>query len=308
MDHATSIFFMGKGGVGKSTSAALTSVFLAEKGHKVLIVSLDPAHNQADIFDTALTGRAKKIGDNLLAMEMDQDYWVRVYLKDIHKQINRTYAYLTALNLEKYFDVIKHSPGLEEYAILMAFEHIHREYGERDFLVFDMPPTALSLRFFGLPKLSLVWIEHLLALREEIIQKREIITKIRLVNKEVERDKILNKIKELKAEYHRVKEIFQDREKTQVKLVLNPDKLSFAESVRILGALKKIDMSLNQVIYNKMQPDSSCAEIEDHFAGIPMMTFPYSPTPLVGIESLRRFLKQNDELVEKQLNVCHFPG
>ncbi|MBW2538642.1 MAG: AAA family ATPase [Deltaproteobacteria bacterium] len=50
MKKPINIFFVGKGGVGKSTSAALNAVFLAQKGFRVLIVSLDPAHNQSDIF------------------------------------------------------------------------------------------------------------------------------------------------------------------------------------------------------------------------------------------------------------------
>jgi arsenite/tail-anchored protein-transporting ATPase len=41
------------------------------------------------------------------------------------------------------------APGLEEYALLLAFQHIAAEYADFDVLVFDMPPTALSLRFFG---------------------------------------------------------------------------------------------------------------------------------------------------------------
>ncbi len=45
-------FHAGKGGVGKSTTSALSALHLARTGQNVLLVSLDPAHNQADIFDT----------------------------------------------------------------------------------------------------------------------------------------------------------------------------------------------------------------------------------------------------------------
>ena len=43
------LFFTGKGGVGKSTLAAATAWQLSKK-HRVLVVSLDPAHNLGDIF------------------------------------------------------------------------------------------------------------------------------------------------------------------------------------------------------------------------------------------------------------------
>jgi arsenite-transporting ATPase len=304
MAGAMNMFFMGKGGVGKSTSAALNSVFLAHKGFKVLIVSLDPAHNQCDIFEKSFSDRPVQIAPKLSAIEIDQDYWIRRYLKDVQDQIKRAYSYLTAFNLEKYFKVIKYSPGLEEYALILAFKEIQQKFSHLDYLVFDMPPTALALKFFNLPTLSLVWIEQLLSLRQEIIKKRDLITKIKLIKKERERDKVLNKINEMKKDYEELKSIFEDPEKTHVKLVLNPDQLSLAESLRILKELKDINVDLNQIINNKMHMNSVCIEINRAFTGYPMLNFPRSETPLIGIETLSRFLEINTEAVEKQLNVC----
>ena len=304
MEGPTNLFFMGKGGVGKSTSAALTSVFLAQKGHRVLLVSLDPAHNQSDIFEKSLSDKPSEMMPGLLAAEIDQDAWIRTYLKDVHRQIKKTYAYLTAFNLEKYFDVIKHSPGLEEYALMLAFEKIRKDYSQFDYLMFDMPPTALSLKFFSLPSLSLVWIEHLLALRQEIIEKRELITKIKLLGKEFERDKVLNKIEEQRKQYQALKETLEDTERTHVFLVLNPDKLSHAESLRIFNSLKQIHIRLHRTIYNKRPANKSCANIDPVFTGIPMLNFPYSASPLIGISNLEDFLKTNEEIVEKHLNAC----
>jgi len=296
------MFFMGKGGVGKSTSAALTSVFLAHKGFKVLIVSLDPAHNQSDIFEKKLSDKPQEITPNLAGIEIDQDYWIRRYLKDVQNQIKRTYSYLTAFNLEKYFEVIKHSPGLEEYALILVFKDIMQKFGHLDFLMFDMPPTALGLRFFTLPTLSLIWIEQLLALRQEIIKKRDIITKVKLIKKEVETDKILNKINEMKKDYQNLKDIFEDSNQTLINIVLNPDKLSLAESTRIVEALHDINITCSQIINNKMQLYSSCDDINTAFSDIPICQCPYSETPLIGLTNLEQFLKANDSVLEEQVN------
>jgi len=303
MNRATNVFFMGKGGVGKSTSSALFSVFLAQKGFKVLIVSLDPAHNQSDIFERSLSDKPIQITPNLSAIEIDQEFWIRQYLKDIHNQINRTYSYLTAFNLEKYFSVIKYSPGLEEYALILAFEKTQKKFSRCDYLIFDMPPTALGLKFFSLPSLSLIWIEHLLALRKEIIKKRDLITNIKLIKKEIERDKVLNKINELQNQYQALKDTFEDRKQTQINLVLNPDKLSYAESIRIVTALQGININLYRTISNKMKLDSSFEDINEVFAGIPMINFPYSETPLIGIHNLQEFIKTNRDQLEKQLSI-----
>ncbi len=293
---------MGKGGVGKSTSSALYSVYLAEKGYKVLMVSLDPAHNQSDIFKKNFSDKPTKVTNAFSVIEIDQEKWIKVYLKGIQRQISRTYTYLTAFNLESYFKVIKHSPGLEEYALILAFKHIQNDFSNYDYLIFDMPPTALGLKFFNLPVLSLTWIEQLFTLRQEIIKKREIITKIKIAKKEFERDKVLNKINEMKNEFQTLKNIFENNDKTKVQLVLNPDELSFAESMRIFEGLKDINIHVNQIVYNKKQADLSGDELSKALAEIPMINFPCSETPLIGYDMLSQFLKNNDNLVEKQLD------
>lgn len=300
MDKPINIFYMGKGGVGKSTSAALNSLFLARQGFEVLIVSLDPAHNQSDIFEKNLSDKPKQVALHLTAIEIDQDHWIKRYLKDVHEQIRRTYSYLTSFNLEKYFKVIKHSPGLEEYALILAFKEINRKFSKKDFLVFDMAPTALSLKFFNLPTLSLIWINHLLALRKEIIKKRELITKVRLMNKEIETDKVLSRIEDSIQEYTTLKELFEDPDLTKINLVLNPDQLSLAESKRIVEGLGAINISLSQVIVNKMQENSSMDHINREFKGIPLLKAPFSETPLIGLDVLTRFLKENEDMMLTQ--------
>lgn len=300
MGKAINVFYMGKGGVGKSTSAALNSLFLAKQGFEVLIVSLDPAHNQSDIFEDKLSDKPKQIAPHLQAIEIDQEYWIRRYLKDVHGQIQRTYNYLTAFNLEKYFKVIKYSPGLEEYALLLAFREISRKFSKMDFLIFDMAPTALSLKFFNLPSLSLVWINHLLALRQEIIKKRELITKVRLMQKVVETDKVLSRIQESMQEYTDLKQLFEDPARTKINLVLNPDLLSLTESVRIVDGLREIDISVSQLIINKIQCDSSCEHIKKALRGIPALQAPFSETPLIGLDALTRFLQENEGIMLQQ--------
>ena len=294
---AVNVFYLGKGGVGKSTSAALNSLFLAQQSVEVLIVSLDPAHNQSDICKNKLSDKPKEIAPHLQAIEIDQEHWIRKYLKDVHGQINRTYSYLTSFNLEKYFKVIRYSPGLEEYALLLAFQEISRKFSELDFIIFDMAPTALSLKFFNLPSLSLIWINHLLALRQEIIKKRELITKIRLGRKVIETDKVLSRIQESIREYTALKELFEDPAKTKINLVLNPDLLSFAESMRIVDGLRAVDIGLHQVVINKVQCSSSCEHIKKALPDIPVIQVPLSVPPLIGLDALSLFLRENNEIM-----------
>ncbi len=297
---ATSIFYIGKGGAGKSTSAALNSLFLAQQGLEVMIISLDPAHNQSDILEKRLSDKPRQIAPHLKAIEIDHKYWIRQYLKDIHEQIKRTYRYLTSFNLEKYFKVIKHSPCLEEYALILAFREIRRKFSKMDYLVFDMAPTALSLKFFNLPTVSLVWVNHLLSLRREIIRKREIVTRIKLMNKEIETDKVLLRIKTSIQEYTALKELFEDPDLTKINLVMNPDQLSIAESRRIVEGLKDINIPLSQVIINKSRQGCCMAYIHKEFKGLSILKLPFSETPLIGLDVLAHFLKENNDKMMAQ--------
>jgi len=292
MDSDTvNIFFLGKGGVGKSTSSALMAIDLAGKGHKVLLASMDPAHNQSDIFDRRLSEKPVSFSDNLTVKEVDIDLWVKKYLAEVENQVNSSYSYLTALNLQKYLGVIKYSPGIEEYALLIAFSKIRQQNSDKDYIIFDMPPTALTLKFFGLPWLSLIWLEKLLELRQEIIRKREIITRVQFGKKEVERDKILNKIHQHIDNYTRIKNIFTQSDKTHINLVMNPDKLSLSESLLILRRMQEYGLKLFSLFVNKYQGEDLSA-IRQSIADVPLVRLPQSPVPLIGLPVLQRYLEQ----------------
>ncbi|MGL5685441.1 MAG: ArsA family ATPase, partial [Vagococcus fluvialis] len=51
IDLTKYMFFTGKGGVGKTTTACATAVKFAKEGKKVLLVSTDPASNLQDVFN-----------------------------------------------------------------------------------------------------------------------------------------------------------------------------------------------------------------------------------------------------------------
>ncbi|WP_367883772.1 ArsA family ATPase [Thermococcus peptonophilus] len=99
------VFFIGKGGVGKTTSSAAAAVALADRGgYKTLIVSLDPAHNLGDVLMEKLSDKPKKIAENLYASELDMEKLIKSYLKHLEENLKHMYRYLTVINLEKYFE------------------------------------------------------------------------------------------------------------------------------------------------------------------------------------------------------------
>ena len=284
-----SLFFLGKGGVGKSTSSALTALAGAQKGASVLLVSLDPAHNQSDIFEIRLSDKPKKIKRNLYVSELNLEKWIRKYLRGVEEQVKRSYKYLTALNLEHYLNIIKYSPGIEEYALLNAYEHILKKHKDKEYIIFDMPPTALTLKFFELPQISLVWLKNLLNLRKEILKKRDIISTVKVGKTKIQSDKILSRLEEQISRYEHIKAVFSDTRKTRIHLVLNPDKLSRNESVLIEKRLRDNALTINRLFLNKFNQEN-CTDIQNSFPEIPLIKLPLSEHPLLGSDRLTAYL------------------
>jgi len=285
-------FFIGKGGVGKSTTSALTSVNFAFNGHKTLLVSMDPAHNQCDIFDQDFSEKPKRVSDTLMVKEVDTDFWIEKYLKEITKQIKDTYKYESAFNLQNYFNVLQFSPGLEEYALILAFDDTLHKHSDQDFIVFDMAPTALSLRFFSLPFITEIWLEELLKLRSQIYKKKEIISKIKIAGKEIEQDRVKAKLESMIGEYENLRQEFLS-DTTRVNLVMNNDKLSFSEAYRIRQKLADIGISIDRIVINKLKEDESTPEIETEFKQQKIGRFPMAPEGLCGLFALEKYIEAN---------------
>lgn len=55
------IFFTGKGGVGKTSLACATAVWLADQGKRTLLVSTDPASNVGQVFSQTIGHRITDI-------------------------------------------------------------------------------------------------------------------------------------------------------------------------------------------------------------------------------------------------------
>ena len=160
--------------------SAAFALSLARSGKNVLIASLDPAHNLGDVLGVAaLRDTPAQVEPNLDALEIDLAAWVEKYLEESRSEMKSTYSYASTLNLDSFFDIMKYSPGTEEYAVLWAIEHIHCDLSaDYDVVVYDTPPTALSLRFLAMPAISNLWIAELSKLRERILGSGTSITRI----------------------------------------------------------------------------------------------------------------------------------
>jgi len=289
------LFYIGKGGVGKSTTSAITAVHLARNSRDILLVSMDPAHNQRDIFQLDFSEKPRPVADRLTVKEVNVDYWIEKYLKETEKTIKQTYSYESAFNLQNYFNVLQFSPGLEEYALLLAFENIIHGFEDKDVIIFDMAPTALALRFFSLPFITLIWLEELLKLRSQIYAKKKIISKIKIGRSEIEQDKVRAKLEKLIRTYGHLGEHFKSGA-ARMNLVLNNDKLSFSEAFRIKRKLMDIGINIESVLVNKSQSKVVPNEIREEFNSQKIALFPFAEKNILGYHAINEYLDENNEI------------
>jgi arsenite-transporting ATPase len=141
------LFFTGKGGVGKSTVACTTSVYLAEKGLKTLIVTTDPASHLQNIFGQPIQPEPTAIAgfDDLFAARIDQKKAWEEYNKRILKAVqDKDEEIRTAVEEDL------NSPCAQEMAAFEKFMSYFELHGY-DVLIFDTAPTGHTLRLLELP-------------------------------------------------------------------------------------------------------------------------------------------------------------
>ena len=292
------LFFTGKGGVGKSTLAAATAWQLSQE-HRVLIVSLDPAHNIGDIFDVNIQG-AKRFSDTLRLREVDLKKLSKAYLKREIHVLSDTYKYLQVLNLDRYLSVLQYSPGIEEYALLTGIEESIREESDFDYIVFDTPPTGLTLRFLALPQVTITWIDRLVQIRKKILEKCYTIQRIKgpqstgetLLSYDENDDGILQKLYSLRTAYRALNAKLQG-EDCAIALVFNPDMLSLKESLRLIEGLQELKLPLRLLLHNKISP-----QYQDIVTRVEGRLKKATPVPLKRVHFLPEFQQSNRALYD----------
>ena len=147
--HRRTVFFAGKGGVGKTVASCITAVWLARQGHKTLLLTTDPAAHLGDVLDisvgdevTAVSGQVNLWVVNIDPKAAAETYKARI-LEDA-RQRGRPESAILMMEEEL------NSPCTEEMAAFDKFiEYASQE--EWDSVIFDTAPTGHTLRLLELP-------------------------------------------------------------------------------------------------------------------------------------------------------------
>ena len=146
------ILFTGKGGVGKTTTAAALAVSLADDGRRVLIVSTDPASNLSGVFTTEVGNDPTPIGgaSGLDAMDIDPQVAADAYRSRVLDPLRATMLAdeIDAIAEQLAGQCTVEIAAFDEFSGLLAAPDVAATY---DHIIFDTAPTGHTLRLLELP-------------------------------------------------------------------------------------------------------------------------------------------------------------
>jgi arsenite-transporting ATPase len=304
------VLYTGKGGVGKTTTAAATAVRAAELGRRTLVASADAAHSLGDVLEPRLGCEPRSVAPRLEAVEIEaraeaRRHWgkIRGYLVELfeHQGIDAVVAEELAL-----------LPGAEELTTLLAVEEFARSR-RYDLVVVDCAPTDASLRLLTLPDVAhralRVLLPLLRALAGVAVPVASRLVAVPLPGSEVFRDAHALVNRRLRALQRLV-----TSDRTSARIVVTPERMVIDEARRVHTELSLFEIPCDAVVMNRLLPEPAAGEeffrewwraqeqrrreVADGFAGLPLLAAPLQDDEVTGLARLAEHGRRLFETLE----------
>lgn len=303
------LFFTGKGGVGKTSTACATAVALADQGKKVLLVSTDPASNLQDVLAVELKQDPIAIPSvtNLFACNIDPEASAKTYREKVVGPYRGKLPDAVLATMEEQLSgaCTVEIAAFDEFSHLLSDEDVLSQY---DHVLFDTAPTGHTLRLLQLPT---AWSGFL----EESTHGASCLGP-------------LSGLGEKKELYAKAVESLSNPEKTTLILVSRPDVSSLVEANRASSELKDIGIENQILIINgllqshRSEDEVSTAfyerqrralkETPEALKQVVTFSLPFVSYSLTGVDNLRHLFSSytitvfEDDSLNKE--TLHLPG
>ena len=293
------ILFGGKGGVGKTTCASSTGLYLAKEGYKVLVVSTDPAHSLSDSLGQKIGDEVKEVKGvkNLSALEVNAQKALSQFKVKYELEIKKIFDTSTYLDQEDIDAFLALPiPGIDE---VMGFKTIVDLIDDAKFdkYIVDTAPTGHALRLLALPQLLDEWIKVLAKMRWKY---RYMVESFSGKYNPDEGDDFLV---EMKKTVKKIEGLLKDRERCEFVAVTIPEDMAILETDRLVNDLNRYGIKVRQLLLNNVLESRDCQfcrersdaqeeyikQIRKKFTALKATIIPLQPREVKGLEVLDKF-------------------
>ena len=296
------LLFTGKGGVGKTTSAAGTAALSAASGKRTLVMSTDAAHSLGDALGTRVDDGVTEVAPNLHVQQVNAQRMFEESWGDIQHYL---LSVLSAVDVDPIAaEELTVIPGAEEILALLALRDACHS-GNYDVVIVDCAPTGETLRLLALPEVLQWYIDKVLPTERRVIKAlRPVLTKAAGVP--MPGDGVFDAIVQLHDDLADVRSILTSA-LASVRVVLTPESVVVAEARRSLTMLSLYGYRVDGVVANRVFPSAGSdpwltgwvtqqrailEDLRDSFAGLPIWLGEYQPGEPVGAAALGAFVRE----------------
>ena len=240
------LLYLGKGGVGKTTTAAATALRCAQMGFRTLVVSTDIAHSLADSLDRPLQSVPTEITANLFAQEIN-------VLDEVRKNWGTLQGYMgKVLRKQGMSKTVAEEmaiiPGMEEIFSLL---HIYRHAASREFdrVIVDAAPTGETMRLLAMPESFQWYVERFFGWGETAMRLTG-----GLLGRLMPEQDVLAGLPKLVDDVKALQQILSDPQTTSYRVVINPEKMVIKEAARAVTYLSLFECPVDAVVVNRILP------------------------------------------------------
>lgn len=282
------LFFTGKGGVGKTSTACAVATSLADSGKHVLLVSTDPASNLQDVFAMELHSKPTPIAEvpGLSAANLDPIEAAAEYRESVIAPYRGVLPDAAIANMEEQLSgsCTIEIAAFNAFANFITDEAIPKSY---DHIIFDTAPTGHTLRMLQLPS---AWSNFI----NESTHGASCLGQ-------------LSGLEEKKAVYKTAVDTLADSSKTMLLLVTRPETAPLQEANRascelrelgiqnqlliVNGVLMQHNDVLSSELYRKQQ--AALADMPAELKKLAQYAVPLRAYPITGIANIRAMLTED---------------
>ena len=311
-------FFLGKGGVGKTTvSAAYALHAAAKRGRNVILISTDPAHSLADVLDVRLKSGMQTLQgggmDKLSVWQVDAGVRFQEFLDEYRGAITALVeqgTFLSKSEIESFLETTL--PGLAEVSALLTISDL-LESAKFDEIVVDTAPIGHTLQLFRIPTQLARFLEFL-----ELAGKRDQVLAQHFGGSvAAKRPKVLDEWETVLTGLRSA----LSSEQSKLVMVSSAERFSLEEASRTARMLKEDSSAeISQVVLNRIVErgghckrcqeraalyDSALKFIEQRFPKADIFRGEDPGAPLIGVENLRAFGRHVFEDKPLKLKIAH---